>query len=138
MSAPASNAPTNADALTDGDARALDRAVKPLLQQKRKAGWTSEQQVELLRQRWLADADQSPLVPNIPGRTADSAWPQLAKIRKLVGEDLFNAGRRIRGKGEEQRARHRVGEVTPREDVRHPNAARRLLGSCLQRLQGPQ
>ena len=51
MSAPASNAPANADALTDGDARALDRAVKPLLQQKRKAGWTSEQQVELLRPR---------------------------------------------------------------------------------------
>ena len=118
MSAPASNAPANADALTDGDARALDRAVKPLLQQKRKAGWTSEQQVELLRQRWLADADQSPLVPNILGRTADSAWPQLAKIRKLVGEDLFNAGRRIRGKGEEQRAKF-ISDVNDLRGISH-------------------
>ena len=78
------------------DAASLERAVKPLLQQKRKAGWTSEQQMELLRQRWLADARELPLVPNIAGRTADSAWPQLAKIRKLVGNERYEAGSHIR------------------------------------------
>lgn len=69
----------------------LQEAVNAL-RQTRKAGWTPDEKVELLRQRWLADARRAPLIANIQGRTASSAWPQLTRIRRDVGDELFMLG----------------------------------------------
>ena len=60
----------------------------------RRGGWTAQQRVELLRQRWLADARCEPLTAKIPGRSEASAWPQLVRVRKVIGESLFTLGQR--------------------------------------------
>ena len=65
-----------------------------VLKQDRRNGWTLEQRIELLRQRWLADARRESPVWNIPGRSAGSAWPQLTRLRKTVGDTLFTLGQR--------------------------------------------
>ena len=75
-------------------ARQAIEAVAPLLQQKRRGGWTHTQQMELIQQRWLADARRMPLIPNVADRTTESAWPQLAKIRRHIGDSRFEMGKR--------------------------------------------
>ena len=53
------------------DANALVRSVAPLLKQKRTAGWTHEEQMELLMKRWLANAQHEPML-GMSKRTANS------------------------------------------------------------------
>ena len=66
--------------------------ARAVLQQTRKAGWTADEKVELLRQRWLADARRAPLIADIQGRSASSVWPQLTRLRRDVGDELFMLG----------------------------------------------
>ena len=77
----------------------LRTKVLPLLRVKMRGGWTADEKLELLRQRWIADASGTTLAASIPGRTAAAAWPQLSKLRKLLGDELFDAGSTARQHG---------------------------------------
>ena len=117
------------------DAAQIIRAVTPHLQQKRKNGWTAEQQLDLLQQRWLADARQVPLVPNIPGRTTDSVSPQLAKIRRLIGDKHYEAGRCMLKTSEAERAKFiaDVERLRGGPDESLPNSNEASASACATR-----
>ena len=60
-----------------------------------RGGWTAAERLELLRQRWLADAERTPLVANVPGRTANAAWPQISWLKRRLGVERMDFGKRV-------------------------------------------
>ena len=71
----------------------LAASVAPLLRQKRKAGWTVEQQMDLLRQRWLADA----LHVRMSAATNPNQWREFRKDPEGVPKESEGVPRELRG-----------------------------------------
>ena len=75
----------------------LDRlaATASLLRSRQRGGWTAAQSMELLRHRWLSDAQRVALNVSIGGRRASSNWPQLAKMKRKLGAHVVGYGAQV-------------------------------------------
>ena len=83
----------------------FNEVMRLLRDSRQRGGWTVDQKIELVRQRWLADAHGIALDAQIPGRTAASAWPQLKKLRAVIGEELYLFGQTVHSSSDEERIR---------------------------------